>query len=69
MVICRDLQNLKITIRSIIVATLEALTVEELWNKVIRIYEGSHNVQLDLFGYKTFFEFLKDISDVAQVHF
>lgn len=69
MVICKDIENLKITIRSILVATMDALTVEELWDKLIKMYDGAHNIQLHLFGYNTFFELLMHIPNVVQVHF
>lgn len=67
MVFCTDLRDLELTIRCSLVASMEALTVEELWNKVNQIYDGPHNIQLELFGYKTFFELLKKTPSVVQV--
>lgn len=69
MVVCNDLENLTITIRSILVATMDAMTVEELWNKVVNLFNGEHNIQLNLFGYNTFFELLKHLPNTVQVHF
>lgn len=67
MVLCGDFEDLKIVIRSILVACMEALTVEELWDKLTRMYDGPQSIQTKLFGFDTFFELLKNIPDVVKV--
>ncbi|VVC24370.1 OST-HTH/LOTUS domain,Tudor domain [Cinara cedri] len=64
---CKDLTDLKTVIRSILVATFEAMTVEELLAKVIQMFDGPHNVQFEHFGYDTFFQLLQHIPDVVQL--
>lgn len=62
-----DMNELKIIVRCTLVACIEPLTINELWKKVEHIIGGPHCVQLQLFGYDTVFDFLKDIPDVVQV--
>lgn len=68
MVICEDASELKIIVRCVVVACKEALTIDELWKKVLHVLGGPHCVQLSLFGYDTVFDYLKSIPDVVQVH-
>lgn len=65
--VCHDLNELKLVVRCAIVATLDALTIEELWEKVIYVFGGPSHVNLNVFGYDTVFDFLKSIPDVVQV--
>jgi hypothetical protein len=65
--VCQDLYELKLVVRCAIVATLDALTIEELWKKVIYVFGGPSHINLNVFGYDTFFDFLKSIPDVVQV--
>lgn len=66
--LCDDLSELKIIVRCVLVASIDALTIEELWKRVMYILGGPHVVQLQLFGYDTVLDFLKNIPDVVQVH-
>lgn len=68
MVVCDDANELKIVVRCVVVACKEALTVDELWKKLTHVFGGPHCVQLNIFGYDTFFDYLKSIPDVVQVH-
>ncbi|XP_025414906.1 uncharacterized protein LOC112686707 [Sipha flava] len=65
--VCQDLYELKLVVRCAIVATLDALTIEELWKKVIYVFGGPSHINLNVFGYDTFFDFLKSIPDVVQL--
>ncbi|XP_060856292.1 uncharacterized protein LOC132934018 [Metopolophium dirhodum] len=63
-----SLKELKIVVRSVIVACKNQLTVNELWKRTI--YEFGRpqlQVQLKLFGYDTPLDFLKSIPDVVQL--
>lgn len=66
-VVCNDFNELKIIVRCTLVASIEALTVEELWKKVTFVFGGPHCVQLKLFGYDTVLDFLNSIPDILQV--
>lgn len=66
-VVCDDLKELKIIVRCVLVASIEPLTIDELWKKVIFIFGGPQCVQLKLFGYDTVFDFLQSIPDTCQV--
>jgi len=60
--------ELKIVVRSVIVACRNQLTVDELWKKTIHVFEGQQlQVQLKLFDYDTPLDFLKSIPDVVQL--
>lgn len=61
-----DLMELKIVIRCVLVSCIEALTIEELWNKIEIIF-GPNYINLTIFGYNSVFEFLQSIPDVVQV--
>lgn len=65
---CDNFSELKIVIRCVLVASLEALTIDELWRKVIHVFGGPHCVPLNVFGYNTPYELLQAIPDVVQVH-
>lgn len=64
--VCDSLIELKIVVRCVLVSCIEALTIEELWNRIEIIF-GPNNIKLTLFGYNSFFEFLQNIPDVVQV--
>jgi len=68
MKLCDDLSELKTIVRCVLVATIDALTIDELWKKVTHMLGGPHVIQLELFGYDTVLDFLKNIPDVVQVH-
>lgn len=59
--------ELKIVVRSVIVACKNQLTIDELWKRVIYVFGGPQQVQLKLFGYDTPFDFLKCIPDIVQL--
>ncbi|XP_050525426.1 uncharacterized protein LOC126896564 [Daktulosphaira vitifoliae] len=65
--ICDDLNELKLIVRCVLVATLEALTIEELWKKVTYLFGGPYSVKLDLFGFNSVHDFLKSIPDIAEL--
>lgn len=65
--VCNDLSELKLVVRCAVVATLDALTIEELWKKVIYVFGGPSHVRLDIFGYNSVFDFFKSIPDIVQV--
>lgn len=65
--VCDDLTELKIVVRSVIVACQESLTIEELWKRVIYVFGGPQQLQLKMFGYETPFDFLKSIPDIVQL--
>lgn len=64
---CKDLAEVKIVVRSILVSCSDALTVSELWKRTINVFGGHSCIQLNVFGYETPFDFLKSIPDVVQV--
>jgi len=64
---CEDLTELKIVVRSVLVACRNSLTVEELWKKVTYIFGGPQQLQTQISSYRTPFNFLKSIPDVVQV--
>lgn len=66
--VCNDIKELKLIVRCVLVATVESLTIKELWKKTLNVLGGPHVVQLQVFGYDTVFDFLKSIPDVVQVH-
>ncbi|XP_022182347.1 uncharacterized protein LOC111042113 [Myzus persicae] len=65
--VCQSLMELKIVVRSVLVACKNCLTVEELWKRTIYVFGGPQQLQLKLFGYDTPFDFLKSIPDVVQL--
>lgn len=66
-IVCDDLSEIKIIIRCTLVACIEPLTINELWEKVIYILGGPQCVQLKMFGYDTVFDFLQSLPDTCQV--
>lgn len=64
---CPNLAELRLVVRSALVACQNPLTVEELWKKITYIFGGPENLQIQIIGYNTHFEFLKSIPDVVQV--
>ncbi|XP_026817471.1 uncharacterized protein LOC113556613 isoform X2 [Rhopalosiphum maidis] len=64
---CQDLTELKIVVRSVLVACQNSLTVEELWKKVTYIFGKPQQLQTQISGYRTPFNFLKSIPDVVQL--
>uniref|UniRef100_A0A2H8TL94 Tudor domain-containing protein 5 n=1 Tax=Melanaphis sacchari TaxID=742174 RepID=A0A2H8TL94_9HEMI len=62
-----DLTELKIVIRSVLVACQNPLTVEELWKKVTYMFGGPQKLQIQMHGHMTPFDFLKSIPDVVQL--
>jgi len=64
---CPNLTELKLVVRSVLVACQYSLTVEELWKKITYIFGGPQKLQIQIIGYNTHYEFLKSIPDVVQV--
>lgn len=65
--VCQSLMELKIVLRSVLVACKNALTIDELWKRTIYVFGGPHQIQLKLFGYETPYDLLKNITDVVQL--
>jgi len=59
--------ELKIVVRSIIVACKNQLTIDELWKRTNYVFGGPQQVQLKLFGYDTPLDFLKSVPDIVQL--
>ncbi|CAH1731848.1 unnamed protein product [Aphis gossypii] len=64
---CPNLSELKLVVRSVLVACQNSLTVEELWKKITYIFGGPQKLQIQIIGYNTHFDFLKTIPDVVQL--
>lgn len=65
--VCQSLMELKIVVRSVLVACKNQLTVDELWKRTIYVFGGPQQLQLKLFGYDTPYDFLKSIPDIVQL--
>ncbi|XP_050443222.1 uncharacterized protein LOC126847164 [Adelges cooleyi] len=64
---CDDLSELKLVVRCVLTATLDALTIEELWTRVNYVFGGRNKVQLDMFGFYSLLEFFTSVPDIVQL--